>query len=92
MLTIVGDVIEYDGKPFAIITAPLSGWRLDAIDCVNNHDLFLDGVVEELAEEKACDFRNDAIKIIDSAVETLWLSPEIADHLRDEISGIGALE
>lgn len=91
MLTIVGDVIEYDGKPFAIITTPLSGWRLDAIDCVNNYDLFLDEIVEETTEEKACDFRRDAIKIIDDAVETLWLSPEIADHLRDEIAGVGAL-
>lgn len=35
MLTIVGDVIEYDGKPFAIITAPLSGFRMDAIDWLN---------------------------------------------------------
>jgi hypothetical protein len=34
MLTIVGDVIEYDGKPFAIITMPLSGDKVAAIDYI----------------------------------------------------------
>ena len=34
MLTIVGDVIEYDGKPFAVITMPLSGVRIEAVKAI----------------------------------------------------------
>ena len=86
MLTIVGDTIEYDGKPFAIITAPLCGWRMDAIDCVNNHDDFLGEIVEGVTEEKRADDVNKFRKIINHAVDNYWLNKDIAKHMHNEIT------
>jgi len=52
MFQVKGDIIEYDGKPFAVITAPLSGFRMEAVDTLNAHDEYLLERVEELTTRR----------------------------------------
>lgn len=88
MLTVVGDVIEYDGKPFAIITAPLSGWRMDAIDMVRDYDIFLEDVVSEIVSEERSDDKLLFADLLDRAEKEIWLPETYAEWLRQEITDL----
>jgi len=85
MLTVVGDVIEYDGKPFAVITAPLSGWRMDALDCANNYDMFLDSVIDETVDEHLSDIVDAFMEAIEEAESSWTLHTSAADWMRSKV-------
>lgn len=57
---VIGDVIEFDGQPLAVITSPLNGNRVDAIDALNSAEWLTQGDAENMLVE----LRADVIRII----------------------------
>ena len=81
MFQVKGDVIEFDGKPFAVITAPISGFRMEAVDALNNYDTFIEERVDfHVAEARADDMR-EVKDAINNAVDEVWLYEPHAEYL-----------
>lgn len=89
MFTVHGDIIYYDGKAFAVITAtPVSagGWVLDARENIDAQA----GIPLTEFDNFYTVFRNEIGDKIESdlskAVEEIWLPEFLVERLKDRIS------
>jgi len=85
MFNVNGDVIEYDGKPFAVITARLSGFRMDAVDALNKLDMFSADDVNDILTELECDLKTSNLKTTEQAQKDAWMPDEWAEYIDDKL-------
>lgn len=88
MFNVNGDIIEYDGKPFAVITAGLSGFRMDAVDALNSLDEFHAERVNELAKEERADDLTKVEAKINDAIDTWSITETAGASLLHEIRAV----
>lgn len=71
MFNVNGDIIEYDGKPFAVIISNKpTGFRMDAVDKLNDFGQFTE--------------KDAVLSMIDAATKEVWLPDSVAEWLRDK--------
>lgn len=81
MFRVDGDIIEYDGKPFAVITMPLCGDKIDAIDALNGQNWLYATEAETMLKETMADVNQSVTILIDNA----WLPGDTAMKLRKSL-------
>ncbi len=85
MFHVNGDIIEYDGKELAVITAKLSGFRMDAVDAINNYDNFLDERVNQTVKEERIDDLSSIEHVINEAIDNWLITEKVGAHLLENI-------
>jgi len=87
MFQVIGDEIYYDGRVLAVITAPLSGWRMDALDAIGLIEHYSAREVADIIREIKAGVNqvvNDALTAADDAV---WINDAQHDWIKDALEG-----
>jgi len=85
MFRVIGDVIECDGKPFAVVTAPLSGQQLDAIDALNGIGFLTETEYSDTLHEIKADVNRVASEALTLVKAELWLTDELTETLVERV-------
>ncbi len=85
MFRVIGDVIECDGKPFAVVTAPLSGQQLDMIDALNGIGFLTETEYGDALEEIKSDVNRVVSEALTAAKDELWLTEALTETLTERV-------
>jgi hypothetical protein len=88
MFHVDGDTILYDGKPFAVITAGLSGFRMEAVDAINHYESFLEQHISDRIDEERADDTKCVLEVVERAETEAWFPGPFVEWLERELRAV----
>lgn len=82
MFQVIGDTIYFHGQPLAVITMPLSGLKLEAVDALNQVDYYPGETVEDILKEVKADINHACEDTLTLAMDAVWLNEAQTDWIK----------
>lgn len=85
MFRVIDDTIYYNGQPLAVITMPLCGAKLDAVDDLNERDMYTFDDVSDVVREITSDVNHVIDVALTDAIEAFWISGQQSDLITADV-------
>lgn len=85
MFQVIGDILYYHGQPLAVITMPLCGAKLDAIDDLNGRLTYTDDEVSDIVKEITSDVNHVVKETLTDAIDGFWITDQQSDLIIDDL-------
>lgn len=85
MFRVIGDVLEYDGKPFAVVTMPLSGQQITAIEALEGIGFISEVEYGELLHDMKKDVNRIVKEALTATQAELWLTGELTETMCERV-------
>lgn len=85
MFDVIGDTIYYHGQPLAVITMPLCGAKINAIDDLNERFTYTHDDVSEIVREIDGDVNHIIDLALTDAIDAFWITGQQSDLIIDDI-------
>lgn len=85
MFQVIGDTIYYNGQELAVITMPLSGMKINAIDDLNERFTYTYDDVSAIVREIDGDVNHVVKEALTDAIDGFWITGQQSDLITADI-------